>query len=62
MDNENGTEGDNNENTVQQEVITSTSSDYSDIVTAILYIPATLVVLSFFYCIFKMFINRRTRG
>lgn len=40
----------------------SGSSDYSDIVNAILVCPATLIVISFFICIYKIFINRRLRG
>lgn len=33
-----------------------------DIVNAILVIPATLIVISFFLIIYRMFINRRVRG
>ena len=40
----------------------SSSFNDSNIVSAILMIPATLLVLAFFTCIYRIFINRRTRG
>lgn len=40
----------------------SINFDDSNIVSSILFIPATLIVLSFFAVIYKIFINRRTRG
>lgn len=38
------------------------SFDDTNLISAILMIPATLICLSCMYCIFKMFINKRVRG
>lgn len=60
MDNQTS-DSDNTEQVIIQEV-PSSSGDYSDIVVAILTIPATIIVLAFFACIYRIFVNRRTRG
>lgn len=62
MDNETGSESSSEQNTIQEVVYDSPINPYSDIVGAILTIPATLIILAFFSCIYKIFINRRTRG
>lgn len=62
MDNSASDEG-SVEQVVIQEVGNDSYSDYyRDIVGAILTIPATLIILSFFSAIYRIFINRRTRG
>ena len=62
MDDQNGGSDDIQE-VVVQEVGNDTLSDpYSDIVSAILLIPATIIVVSFFALIYRIFINRRMRN
>lgn len=40
----------------------SSSDNYNDLISAILMIPATIICLACMSVIYKMFINRRTRG
>ena len=62
MDDQDGSSDDIQE-VVVQEVGNDTLSDpYSNIVSAILLIPATLIVISFFALIYRIFINRRLRS
>ena len=62
MDDQNGGSDDIQE-VVVQEVGNDTLSDpYSDIVSAILLIPATIIVVSFFALIYRIFINRRRKN
>lgn len=62
MDDQTSSE-DNIEQVVIQEADPNTvSADTTAIVGAILTIPATLIVLSFFSVIFKIFVNRRLRS
>lgn len=62
MDNENGSENNNSEIIEQEVSQPDYPAYYADIVNAILLIPATLIVLAFFSCLYKIFINRRLRG
>ena len=62
MDDQNNSEDDIQEVVVQEVGYDTSSSPYSDIVDAILLIPATLIVISFFSLIYRIFINRRLRS
>lgn len=62
MADQDGSTDDFQEVIVQEVGYDSASSPYSDIVNAILLIPATIFVVSFFALIYRIFINRRMRG
>lgn len=40
----------------------SVSSDYSPIIKSVLMIPAAMLILGFFFIIYRIFINKDTRG
>lgn len=61
MVDENGFEDDSSEVIIQETYDSVSSNYYSDIVNAILLIPATLISICFFVCIYRIFINRRLR-
>lgn len=62
MADETGSENSNSEITLQETSDSSYSASLTDLTYAVLSIPATLIVLAFFACIYRIFINRRTRG
>lgn len=62
MADETGSEDTNNEVIVQETSDSSYTASLTDVTYAILSIPATLIVIAFFACIYRIFINRRTRG